>query len=66
MTKTKIRITAEDLRDLKNGCTVEIVLNGVHAYIAKADYQTGLKFRGMNVEINYYAPDPEDFRIELN
>ena len=66
MTKTKIRITAEDLKDLKNGYNVEIVLNGVHAYIARAEYHTGLKFRGMNVEINYYAPDPEDFRIELN
>lgn len=66
MTKQTIRITAEELQDLKDGYAVEIILNGVHAYIAKADYDTGLKFRGMDIEINYYAPDPEDFQIEIN
>lgn len=63
--KAKIKLSKQQFEDLERGCTVEILLDGVPAYICRADYKTGLDIADMDVEINYYAPDPEDYEIEV-
>lgn len=65
MEKEKIKLSKADYDALKNGeiSMVEIYLDDIPAYVEAVDYNTGLKIGDVNVSVNYYAPDPEDYEI---
>ena len=65
--KEEICIGAADYKGLADGTIdmVEIMLDGIPAYIEAVDYNTGLKVGDRNVSVNYYAPDPDDYEITV-
>lgn len=67
MKKESIFIERKDLEALERGDIdlYEITLDGLPAYIYAVDYETGLKIGDRNFSVNYYAPDPEDYAIEV-